>query len=179
MLIKIIVPIRELQKRNRKDEKAQIAMFSALWVPWRTSVSLPSRRTRSISPLSLRSSSFYFSFGLRCSLPFQLSCLRFTRSCDPHTALLLQWPVVPLSARSRAKYISSCSFTTTNKDIQITFLSQSDLTTSRPLRPRWRTNPALPGSDFRLTYDWRYNVIVIRFGEFISVFLSVLFCGCL
>lgn len=53
-LISTVVLTRGLQKRSRKDEEVQMAMFSALWVPWRTSVSLPSRRTRSISPLSLR-----------------------------------------------------------------------------------------------------------------------------
>lgn len=96
-----------------------------------------------LSPLSLLPSSFYFSFGLRCPLPFQLSCLRFTRPCDPHTALLLQWPVVPLSTRSRAKYISSCSFTTTNKDHQVTSSTQSDPAAPGPFAAPLENQPCI------------------------------------
>jgi len=123
-LINTVVLTRGLQKR-RKDEEIQMTMFSA--VSPLTDLCLPpiTKDAEYLSPLS--SSSFYFSFGFRCPLPFQFSCLRFTRPCDPHTALLLQWSVVPLSARSRAKYIFSCSFSTTNKDIQVTSSSQSDL----------------------------------------------------
>ena len=167
MLINIVVPIRELQKRNRKDEKAQMAMFSALWVPWRTSVSLPSRRTRSISPLSLRPPStslsvsavpYYFNFPVFVSPGRTVRTQHFFFSGRwYHSRLDLAPSISPLVL-------------STNKDIQVTFLSQSDLTTSRPLRPRWRTNPTLPDPDFRLAYDWRYNVIVIPFGKFISVF---------
>lgn len=99
-----------------------MAMFSALWVPWRTSVSLPSRRTRSISPLSLRPPSTSLSVF---AVPYHFNFPVFVSpGCAIRTALLLQWPVVPLSARSRAKYISSCSFTTTNKDIKVTSSTQ-------------------------------------------------------
>lgn len=113
-------------------------------------------------------SSFYFSFGLHCPLPFQLSCLRFTRPCDPHTALLLQWPVVPLSARSRAKYISSCSsFTTIDKDVQVTFSTPSDPATLVPssgprgstdLDSRWSSRVLGPHHWYWLG---RYGVIVM------------------
>lgn len=124
---------------------------------------LPPGRTRRILPLP--SSSFYFSFGLHCPLPFQLSCLRFTRPCDPHTALLLQWPVVPLSARSRAKYnsLSSCSFVTIDKDVQVTFATQSDLATvtrPSPSSSHLEKRPsAQRNSDFKTTCPPRHSSI--------------------
>lgn len=37
-----------------------------------------------------------------------LSSFLFARPRDPHTPLLLQWPLVPLSARSRQAHLLSC-----------------------------------------------------------------------
>lgn len=64
--------------------------------------------------LSLSSSSYsrLLLFRPLCSpsltISRPLSSFLFARPRDPHTPLLLQWPLVPLSARSRQAHLLSC-----------------------------------------------------------------------